>query len=249
MKTLLVFAFLLALAAPVFAQPDVRDSVILESKTIYPGTGHPYMTVKIFITNKDTLARLTVSILSTSTSGGAYATVTNPRSFFSVVTPLVNTLKFDWASGFFSYHSDSPDTFLLSAGRDPADPATHEPPNSVRKAVWEIEFDTVLSNLGTIELDSATYFGVPTTFTTIEPVTDLPVNFLKGVLTVPSYKKGDLNQDRVLSPADVVLMLNCIALGQPPPAGEITCDLNCDGAPRPADLVLLLNAVFLGSAF
>ncbi|MGH8005282.1 MAG: hypothetical protein ACRECJ_11230, partial [Limisphaerales bacterium] len=116
-------------AATAFAQPNVQDSVILESKTVQPGTGHPYMTVKVFITNKDSLARLTVVIQSISTSGGAYATVTNPRTFPSVVTPLVNTLKFDYASGFGRYHSNSPDTFLLSAGRDPADPNTIEPPN------------------------------------------------------------------------------------------------------------------------
>jgi len=58
--------------------------------------------------------------------------------------------------------------------------------------------------------------------------------------------KGDLNGDGALTPADVVLLLNCIFLGVgacPLPVA----DLDCDGVlVNPSDAVILLNAVFLG---
>ncbi len=58
--------------------------------------------------------------------------------------------------------------------------------------------------------------------------------------------KGDLNGDGALTPADVVLLLNCIFLGVgvcPIPVA----DLDCDGVlVNPSDAVILLNAVFLG---
>ena len=234
----------------VFPPPDVRDSVIIESKVVYPGTGHPFTKVKVFITNKDTLAAVALVLKTTSTSGGAYAIVGRPRVFSGVINPLVG-LRYGTAAGFGSYHSDSPDTFLVYGQFDPADPTTLEPPNPIRKAIWEIKFDTVLNNLGTIELDSGTYssFGYTTEFVPINPIIDMPVNFLKGVLTVPSYRKGDLNQDVALSPADVVWILNCVMLQMPPPGGVSSCDLNCDGMGTPADIVLELNAVFLEAAF
>lgn len=234
----------------VFPPPDPRDSVIIESKVVYPGTGHPYTTVKVFITNKDTLAAMALVLKTTSTSGGAYAIVARPRGFSGVINPL-GYLRYGAATGFGSYHSDSPDTFLVYGQFDPADPSTLEPPNSIRKAMWEIKFDTVLNNLGTIELDSGTYssFGYTTEFVPANPIIDMPVNFLKGVLTVPSYRKGDLNQDVALTPSDVVWILNCVMLGMPPPAGEGACDLNCDGQNSPADVVLELNAVFLQEPF
>ena len=71
------------------------------------------------------------------------------------------------------------------------------------------------------------------------------------LLLVPTTKlfvarklKGDLNGSLDLSPADVVLMLNCVFLG----TGD--CDLsfsdvNCDEQLSPSDVVLELRAVFL----
>src|SRR5262245_49861703 len=57
-------------------------------------------------------------------------------------------------------------------------------------------------------------------------------------------KKGDLNGDSILTPADIVLQLNCIFMG------ATTCDtcpsdVNCDGRFSPADVAIELNAAFL----
>ncbi|MCI0404743.1 MAG: choice-of-anchor B family protein [candidate division Zixibacteria bacterium] len=54
---------------------------------------------------------------------------------------------------------------------------------------------------------------------------------------------GDLNFDSLLSPADIVLALNCIFAGSGDCPLEIL-DANCDASVTPADLVLILNAVF-----
>lgn len=59
--------------------------------------------------------------------------------------------------------------------------------------------------------------------------------------------KGDMNASGGLSPADVVLMLNCVFLG----TGSCDfcfADVNCSGNLSPADVVIELNAVFLGTA-
>ncbi|HXF49656.1 MAG TPA: IPT/TIG domain-containing protein, partial [Verrucomicrobiae bacterium] len=58
--------------------------------------------------------------------------------------------------------------------------------------------------------------------------------------------KGDMNASGGLSPADVVLMLNCVFLASG------SCDLcfadvNCSGGLSPADVVIELNMVFLGA--
>lgn len=59
-------------------------------------------------------------------------------------------------------------------------------------------------------------------------------------------EKGDMNGDSNPTPADVVLMLNCIFLG----SGSCDfcfSDLNCDSSLTPADAVLELNFVFLAN--
>jgi hypothetical protein len=75
------------------------------------------------------------------------------------------------------------------------------------------------------------------------------------LLLVPTTKlfvarklKGDLNGSLDLTPADVVLELNCVFLGE----GDCDLsfsDLNCDGTLSPADVVLELNAVFVDEDF
>ncbi len=60
--------------------------------------------------------------------------------------------------------------------------------------------------------------------------------------------KGDLNDDGLLTPSDVVLMLNCVFLG----SGNCNAcfsDVNCDGNLTPSEVVLELNRVFLGTPF
>jgi len=75
------------------------------------------------------------------------------------------------------------------------------------------------------------------------------------MLLVPTNKlfvarklKGDLNGTLDLSPADVVLMLNCVFLG----SGDCDLsfsDLDCNYMLSPADVVLQLRAVFLDEDF
>ena len=58
--------------------------------------------------------------------------------------------------------------------------------------------------------------------------------------------KGDMNASGDLTPADVVLMLNCVFLAQ----GNCAfcfADLNCSGDLSPADVVVELNMVFLAA--
>lgn len=202
---------------------------------------------------------MTLPLVSTSTSGGAYAIAARPRSFFGVVSPLTNTLRYNVATSFSGYNSNSPDGFTVATGFDPAaiDPPngdsvneTIEPPNAARKAVWELKFDTVWATAGTFELDSSNACCQPIGFVTIEPL-DVNVNFLKSTITVPSPPKGDLNWDLALTTADVVLILNCVFCSDcpSPPAGTAACDLNCEGMLTPADVVLELYAVFLGRHF
>jgi hypothetical protein len=65
----------------------------------------------------------------------------------------------------------------------------------------------------------------------------------------PSGLKGDLTNDGLLTSSDVVMMLNCVFLGIPPPTGSASCDVNCDGISTSSDVVVELNAVFLGAPF
>ncbi|MCI0330788.1 MAG: hypothetical protein L0196_07540 [candidate division Zixibacteria bacterium] len=226
--------------------PDPRDSVILESKTVQPGTGHPYTTVKVYITNKDSLSFLGLSLLEKSTSGGAYGilprNVAGNLTFGSVITPLTYFIYGSAAQ--FRYNNSSPDTFFVFAGGDGVDPATNEPPNATRKAVWEIKFDTVLTNVGTFELDTVHHpaFPVGPALLTTTHAVDVAAHFLKSVVTV-TYPKGDFNQDLRMSAADIVTLLNCVFQSQPPPGGA-SCDVNCDGQASGADVVLEVQAVF-----
>jgi len=59
-------------------------------------------------------------------------------------------------------------------------------------------------------------------------------------------KKADENGDGNITPADAVLLLNCIFLDTPP-CNLCSADLNCDGNLRPADAYIVLNVIFLGS--
>ncbi len=252
MKTLIAVVLLLAGAVTALAQPDPRDSIILESKTVAPGA-HPgsgtdtaaNVYLKVYITNKDSLVSWTLALVERSTSGGAYMTLGRPRNVNGVLSILTNTLRYVYVTNFTRYNSASPDSFTLTGLFDPMDPATIEPPNLARKLFREIKFDSVFNSPGTIELDTATVIS-QTGFTNTVPA-DLPVHFVKSVVTVGV--KGDLNGDGSLSAADAVMMKNCVFLGEAPPGGSGLCDLNCDGMSSAADVVVELNAVFLGDPF
>jgi len=112
------------------------------------------------------------------------------------------------------------------------------------KGVWEwVPEDTVTIPNSTPTVTSISSFtptGNPTTddyFAVIYQTSGGP----------PATTRGDLNNDGFLTPADVVLELNLVFLGEIPPAGAAEGDVNCDGLYTPADVVLLLNKVFLNS--
>jgi hypothetical protein len=187
-------------AGALVAQPDPLDSIILESKAAvaagaYPGSGtdtSAFLYQKVYITNKDTITSLTVSLSFTTTSGSAYATLGVPRNFNGTIRRLASTLT--GSSIFFGarYHSNSPDSALWAGVYDPLDPFTLEEPNLARKAFWEIKYDSVQNFLGDMEVDS-----VRTTqsvgFTNTVPV-DIPVNFMKGIITVTTVGIRDVDK-------------------------------------------------------
>ncbi|MCI0404762.1 MAG: DUF4962 domain-containing protein, partial [candidate division Zixibacteria bacterium] len=186
------------------AQPDPLDSVILESKIVAPvagASGSGVVRMKVWITNKDSLTYFTLPLIETSTSGGAYMILSRPRTFNGVVVPLTGTLRFFAASNMARYNSTSPDSFLVAAGFDPSDPATIEPPNSARKPVWELKFDTVSSQaqVGTVEFDSGRV-TLSIQFTNTEP-RDLQVNFVKSI-----YQVGVAFQLDLISPPDTAVV-------------------------------------------
>lgn len=231
------------------AQPDPRDSIIIESKVVAPSEGPLAAVVRVYITNKDTLANVTAALVERSVSGGAYMALAWPRSFGGVVTPLTTTLP-DFQTFIGNrYNSASPDTFAV--GSFTTSLSTLEPPNSSRKAFWEIKFDTVRLNTGAsgkVEIDTASRilenYTMFVKYTT-EFAAIVRPNFVKGTITVsladpgfvPSKKPKwwDMNLDGSIDAADAVLLLNCVFLG----AGE------CRGATS-SDVVRLLNEVYLG---
>lgn len=61
-------------------------------------------------------------------------------------------------------------------------------------------------------------------------------------------KRGDMDADKSLTSADVVLQVNAAFLGlAPPPFGDYRAvgDMNCDGVLSSADVVFLMNVVYL----
>lgn len=193
---------LLALWAAVgFAQPDPRDSIILQSKAVAPNQAHPgtgtdtaaIVYQRLWITNKDSLAGLTFAGIERSISGGAYLIIGRPRNFNGAISMLSGTLNGNRIFN-FRYNSATPDSFLFSGLFDPLDPATIEPPNATRKAIWEIKWDSVRSGGGTVEIDTGRVVQ-STVFTTaaVNPA-DLPVNFVKGLFWVDSTDVHDVSQ-------------------------------------------------------
>lgn len=184
---LLLLAVLCWTIGQLSAQPDPRDSVILESKIVAPiagASGSGVVRMKVWITNRDSLTYLTLPLIETSTSGGAYMILSRPRTFNGMVIPLTGTLRFFAAANVARYNGISPDSFLVAAGFDPSDPTSIEPPNAVRKPIWELKFDTVSSQaqVGTVEFDSGRV-TLSVQFTNTEP-RDLEVHFVKGVFQV-----------------------------------------------------------------
>ena len=193
----LLAGFLLLSATTVLAQaPDVRDSVIIESKTVAPGA-HPggasdtaaYLRVRVWITNKDTLANFTLPVEIRTLSGGAFAVLGYPRTFNGTITRLSSTLGNSLTFSPF-LNNASPDSAIWSAFWDPNDTTTAEPPNSSRKAFWELKFDTVRANLGQVQVDSAVIFDNRVHFVSIGG-NSAEVNFTKSIVTVDIFGCGN----------------------------------------------------------
>ncbi len=239
--------------------PDSRDSMIFESKTVYPqsgpAAGESVMRVRVSITNKDTLLAWTIAIVESTLVGNAYATLgrsnngTGGRNFNSCIThlphPSDGRIKMGASAPFsvVSYHSTSPDTFSTGSFSPAGEDTTKEPPNSTRRALFEIKFDSV-RGLGQFVLDSTRVLANRCRFTRVPSGQGVEVNFVRGIITVHS-PKGDVDLDGELTASDVIASMNNYFLGIPPPAGASFCDIDCDG-PSVSDIVLLMLLVFLG---
>ncbi len=184
--------------------PSPGDSIIIESKTLNVSTGAPAAVVRVFITNKDTLTAYSLALVERSRSGGAYMTLSHPRNFDGVVTPLTGSLQFSITKIFNGngYNSTSPDTFVVAGFFDPTDITTLEPPNWTRKAFLELKFDTVSAGPagGTVEFEptairvgggSYVYPG----FVDLSP-NDIKPNFLKGTLNIMAPDSSSAFSDR-----------------------------------------------------
>ncbi len=243
------FLFFFGEVAVLFAQPDPRDSIIIESKTVSPGVGSPAALVRVSITNKDSLANVTLVLAERSLSGGAYMSLGWPRNYSGIIHPLTSTLQGnDNVTVTSRYNGVSPDTLIVGMFRDMANmPATVEPPNTVRKPFVELKFDTVWANAGMVEIDSAVVrTGVSVLvnqFVNQSTVPyDIPVNFLKGVITVTEPERGDMDGNGIFSPVDVALLVNCVYFDE---TYQPRVDVTCDGSTAPSDVVAILRKVFL----
>jgi len=237
--------------------PDPMDSVIIQSKIVLPLNGpcnSAGLKVQVYITNKDSIAGISLPLEQKTVSGDAYGTPSRPANCSAArVSPTVFNFLYPVAGSgtprlairvpnWQNYHSDSPDTFLFTGTFDATDSDTKVPPNLTRTLLLEIKFDSVMGSCGAFEIDSTRFFD-----NTIQFVDNLgrrvPVNFVKGVESFPA--KGDMDANGSLSSADVVLHLNCTYLGE----GNCSlcfADVNCDGFLTSADVVGELNYVFLG---
>ncbi|MGE5693376.1 MAG: hypothetical protein ACM3YF_06310 [Candidatus Zixiibacteriota bacterium] len=168
--------------------PDPRDSVILESKTVAPGTGSPVTTVRVWITNHDSIANLTLPLEIRTVSGDAFLIVSWPRTFSGTVTRLTSTL-----GSFLTFgprlNSVGPDSAQWAAFYDPTDPATIEPPNTSRKALWDIKFDTISGGCGQVVLDSIQILDNTVHFAGAD-AGRIPVHFVAGTVTVNAAPVG-----------------------------------------------------------
>jgi len=250
MKSAALALILLLAGKTAWAQtPDPRDSIIIESKSVARNlTGSPAFGVRVFITNKDSLSYMVLVLAETTISGTAYAllnrSATGQLTFGSVVNNLTNTLRYFTAASFLAYNNASPDRFKLAAGFDGANRETIEPPNAVRKPVWELKFRHSSDSAGQILFYPSIVSGSGSVFVDTRPV-DLNVNFLPGVLTV-EQQKGDLDlAGNDVTGADIVWEIRCIFGGETPPAGRSACDLNCDGEITATDIVVMLTYNFV----
>ena len=251
----LVTSFIVLTFTSSWALPDSRDSVIIQSKIVDFHDGPPATLVRVWITNKDTLSNYNLALVEKSTS--AVMTLSWPRTFTGVATPLISSLQSTRIFAGNRYNSVLPDTFILAGFYDPQNIATTAlPPNSSRRAILDIKFDTVWSDTepyGIVELDSALIQTAPTAKVSTSFVdlggNTIRVNFKKGILTVqdictqpPCYLRPlpiDINGDGIMTIGDAVVMMNCVF--------GYSGDWN--QAFLTTDLVNLMNALFINDSY
>jgi len=110
--------------------------------------------------------------------------------------------------------------------------STADPIGSVGFAAFRVRADAGLPEGVEIENSAILTFDGATSFA--------PVPIKNRYCAAPP---GDLNLDDDLSPADVIVMLNCVFVD--PGGCNLCADHNCDGLLTPAEVVVELNAVFL----
>lgn len=190
-------------------------------------------TVRVYITNKDTLSVLALALVVNSLSGGAYMKLVYPHNFGGAARLLDadSSLQFFSIFGGADYNSVPPDSILVGGYGDPRDHGTYEAPNLTRKAFLELRFDSVFLNgnasTGLLEIDSLLIYEGPSGDT--HPGRQgssgflsaqnqrIFVNFLKGRINIvrptqPCYG-ADMNGDSLLNISDVVEALNCVFFG------------------------------------
>jgi len=205
--------------------PAPQDSIIMESKMIRSDTaGSPAMLVRIWITNKDTLTHISFPYEERSISGGAYIIASRPRTFNGTVIRLTATLGSLLTANYGGYNSSSPDSVVLGAFED-GFLSNIEPPNSTRKAFWDLKFDSINAPAGTVELDTIRILDNTVHFVKVNG-TRVPVNFVKSTITVTNVKPnwapigekfGTVGQPQVFNVAatDPNLTIPLLAIGPP----------------------------------
>lgn len=183
-----------AFFSPVFSQPpDPRDSVIFESKATLPGAAvngtdtAAMLYVRVWITNKDSLANFSLPVVIRSLSDNAFGIIGRPRTFDGTASRLTSTLGATLLFAGNRLNGTSPDSATWAGFFDPLDPATVEPPNSIRAPFWDLKFDTITvdsSQTGQFEIDSIRIMNVSVQFVDLLGGM-IPVNFIKSVITVP----------------------------------------------------------------
>jgi len=194
MKIGLTVLFLLALTTIAKSYPDFRDSVIIESKTVQPISGacaSAGLKIRVYITNKDSLANITLPLESKITAGAGYATLSRPagcgaRTAAAVFDILLPAGQLPTRIGNFNnYHSNSPDTFLWAGTHDPTDAASKVPQNATRVPLLDIKFDSVgASGLGQVQLDSSLIAPASTIQFVDRNGNKIEVSFVKGFINV-----------------------------------------------------------------
>lgn len=231
MRSALFAMMLLTISAVSRAEaPDPRDSVILESKTVAPGlVGKPVaFTMKVYITNKDTIAILMLALVESTLTktGSAYAVLDSTGSagdpdgwtLADCLTFLKKTLDSFPNQDFTDYNGTSPDRFLVWSTFAPTSTnplGRSEPPNATRSAIWELQFMSSSKATGKVRLDTTRVARAPqlsTGFTITrqggQSVADIPVNFLPGVITVKAAPKGDFFPDSERPSKNALLHFN-----------------------------------------